>query len=92
MNEHSELEIRPCNWLPVPCDDPSRIPQPQVDENDFFSKGVIESLFVKQKTGSLKSDRGLVIPFDLTQVTLIGQKNNPKFLAEGLRVGYDVVG
>lgn len=91
MDGMTHIEARQPNWLPLPGDEsPGMHEAPAVEENDFFPKGVVESFFPEQGLGRLKNARGESIPFDLSQIEMIGPKAGKRYLQAGSRVGFDV--
>lgn len=86
--ERLQVEARRPNWLPLPCE-PMGEKVPSVEEDDLFPKGEITQFLPRQGIGRLLSARGDAIPFDLSQIELVGPKGQPRFIKVGGRVGYD---
>ena len=83
----SKVLERAPNWLPIPgAISAEEKHSARVDENDFFRKGEIVSFQQRQRHGEVENDRGLRIPFDLHEASIVGDPTN---IGVGLRVGYD---
>lgn len=87
------LKAREPHWLPLPCLREGAVPvdaEPQVDELDNFAKATVEGFYPRQGYGTIVTERGRKIAFDLKSVRLVGPKTDPCYLKEGRKVGYDV--
>jgi cold shock CspA family protein len=90
MRVESHAEARPPNWLPLPGEElAAGEPPPVVNEDDLFPKGEVLSFYPQQGYGYVKNDRGQELVFRLTEIALVGPKDE-RYLAPGCRVGYDV--
>jgi cold shock CspA family protein len=69
----------------VPADE-----EPQVDEQDNFSKATVEAFYPRQGFGNIVTDHGEKVLFDLRSVRLVGSKADARYIKEGSKVGYDV--
>jgi len=83
----SKVLERAPNWLPIPgAISAEEKHSARVDEGDFFRKGEIVSFQPRQGHGEVENDRGLRIPFNLHEVSVMGDPTN---IGAGLRIGYD---
>jgi hypothetical protein len=83
----SKVLERAPNWLPIPgVISAEEKHSARVDENDFFRKGEIVSFQPRQRHGEVANDRGLRIPFDLHEASIVGDPTN---IGVGMRIGYD---
>ncbi len=83
----SQVMQRKSNWLPIPGAISKQEKRSQmVDESDAFRKGEVVIFQPKQGHGVIANDRGDKIPFDLSQIEVLGQTEN---IGVGLRIGYD---
>lgn len=87
--ESRKVLTREINWLPLPgVDDFSSMPQ--VEEDDFFSKAEIISVFPRQGKGTIKNGKNQEMEFLISDLEFVGPKNEKRYLKIGGRVGYDV--
>lgn len=83
----AKVEARAPNWLPIPgAISAEEKRSARVVEDDFFRKGEVMSFQANQRHGVLTNDRGDRIPFDLHDISVLG---DPAGIGVGLRVGYD---
>lgn len=90
--QQPRFDVRPANWLPLPGVDggvAARIEQAEVDENDLFPKGTVESYYPLQRYGFIVTRSGVRIKFDLRLTRLVGPRGEPRNIRVGDVVGYD---
>lgn len=80
------------NWLPLPGVDEGPLAGEAcvVDEDDLFSKAIVETFYPRQGFGYIVSDDGRRIRFDLAMVSLVGPRAGAGAIKEGMRVGFDI--
>lgn len=84
----SKVKERAPNWLPIPgAISAEERNSARVVEDDFFRKGEIVNFRPKQRHGEVTNDRGDRIPFNLHDISVLGDPSN---IGDGLRVGYDI--
>lgn len=84
-----ELKKRHPHWLPFPLGR-TGVAEISVSQEDLFRKGKVMQFFSHQGYGFVHPDRGDDIFFRLTELDLIGPKNDKRYLKVGARVGFDV--
>jgi cold shock CspA family protein len=93
MTTEAQYTVRPANWLPLPGVTEAKreaVIAQRVDENDNYSKAIVEEFYPRQGKGVVLLDDGTRIAFDVQSVNFVGEKAHPSYLQQGARVGYDI--
>ena len=86
--DRAQKEARPPNWLPLPGEELG-VQVPEVEEDDLFTKGEVISFHPRQGLGCVRSVRGELLPFQVSEIDLVGPKGMRQYIEVGCRVGFD---
>jgi hypothetical protein len=86
--DRTQKEARPPNWLPLPGEGLG-VHVPAVEEDDLFAKGEVISFHPRQGLGYVRSARGELLPFQVSEIDLVGPKGMRQYIEVGCRVGFD---
>jgi hypothetical protein len=85
---NAQVEQRSPNWLPLPFEEVA-VNEPEVIEDDLFTKGEVVSIYPRQGMGVIKNDLGRLFPFNMKDAEFVGPKESLDLIRVGSRVGFD---